>query len=272
MKQNEIRLVALDMDGTLLHDDKTISPRTVGVLEKLVSMGIRVVPATGRGLDGLKDTVLKVKPIHHAICSNGATIQDAATEKVLYSQPIPKEEALLTLEHYRDRRLFFYLHTDIGPIRPEGWQETGLAALYPHLRFETRTVPDLAAWLRASDATVLKMGAFAYDGGTFRSVLSEGSPSPSVKLMRTGDCNIEFNSALASKGNALKALCAMLDIPVSRTLAIGDNQNDLEMLSFAGVSAAMGNAEDDVKAAAGFVTGTNNEDGAAAFLEKYFGL
>ena len=59
---------------------------------------------------------------------------------------------------------------------------------------------------------------------------------------------------------------------MSRTLAIGDNQNDLEMLSFAGVSAAMGNAEDDVKAAAGFVTGTNNEDGAAAFLEKYFGL
>lgn len=272
MKRNEIRLVALDMDGTLLHDDKTLSPRTVGVLERLAGMGVRVVPATGRGLDGLRDTVLKAVPIRHAICSNGATIQDAATGQVLYSQPIPREEALRTLAHYREHRLFFYLHTDRGSVRPEGWRETGLAERYPHLRFETCTVPDLAAWLRGSDATVLKMGAFAYDGDTFRTVLREGSPSPALRLMRTGDRNIEINSALASKGNALKTLCAMLGLPVSSALAVGDNQNDLEMLSIAGVSAAMGNAEDDVKAAADFVTGTNNEDGAAAFLEEYFGL
>ena len=101
-------------------------------------------------------------------------------------------------------------------------------------------------------------------------MLREGSPLPSMKLMRTGECNIEINSVHASKGNALKSLCARLDIPMSSVLAIGDNQNDIEMLRFAGVSVAMGNAKEDVKSAARFVTGSNEEDGAAEFLERYF--
>ena len=67
-----------------------------------------------------------------------------------------------------------------------------------------------------------------------------------------------------------RQLCARLDIPMSSVLAIGDNQNDIEMLRFAGVSVAMGNAQEDVKSAARFVAGSNEEDGAAEFLERYF--
>lgn len=78
MNPHNIRLVALDMDGTLLHEDKHISRRTLQTVQKLADAGIRVVPATGRGLDGLRGTILQVSPICHAICSNGAAIQDPA--------------------------------------------------------------------------------------------------------------------------------------------------------------------------------------------------
>lgn len=270
MNPHNIRLVALDMDGTLLHEDKHISRRTLQTVQKLADAGIRVVPATGRGLDGLRGTILQVSPIYHAICSNGAAIQDPASGAVLEETPIPIPEAIRLLEYYRERPLFFYLHTSQGPIRPEGWKESGLAARFPYLRFDTSTVPDLIQWLRGTDASLWKIGVFPHSDQAFREMLREGSPLPSMKLMRTGECNIEINSVHASKGNALKSLCARLDIPMSSVLAIGDNQNDIEMLRFAGVSVAMGNAQEDVKSAARFVTGSNEEDGAAEFLERYF--
>ncbi|MBS6956638.1 MAG: HAD hydrolase family protein [Enterocloster asparagiformis] len=96
--------------------------------------------------------------------------------------------------------------------------------------------------------------------------------SPVLLDLRTGECSIEINSVSASKGNALQPLCTRLDIPMSSVLAMGDNQNDIEMLRLAGVSVAMGSAQDDVKSAALHIAGTNEEDGAAAFPEEYFGL
>ncbi len=271
MNPNHIRLVALDMDGTLLHEDKHISPRTLRAVQRLADSNIRIVPATGRGLEGL-GSILCVKPIHHVICSNGAVIQDPADGSILDTAPIPIPEAVALLELWRDRPLFFYLHTDQGPIRSQGWRESGLAVRFPYLRFDTRAVPDLAQWLRENPVSLWKIGIFPHDDQTFRDLLRQGSPSPALKLMRTGECNIEINSVSASKGNALQTLCARLDIPMSSVLAIGDNQNDIEMLRLAGVSVAMGNAQDDVKSAALHIAGTNEEDGAAAFLEEYFGL
>lgn len=114
MNPHNIRLVALDMDGTLLHEDKHISRRTLQTVQKLADAGIRVVPATGRGLDGLRGTILQVSPICHAICSNGAAIQDPASGAVLEETPIPIPEAIRLLEYYREHPLFFYLHTSQG--------------------------------------------------------------------------------------------------------------------------------------------------------------
>ena len=88
-------------------------------------------------------------------------------------------------------------------------------------------------------------------------------------FLRAGDGIIELNSTNASKGNALYILCEKLGIQLENVLAIGDNENDISMLQAAGISAAMENAEDDVKQAAKFVAGNNEEDGAAHFLEEW---
>lgn len=272
MEHREIRLVALDLDGTLLHEDKSLSDRTLNTLQQLADRGIRVVPATGRDPDGINGNILRVNPVHHAVCSNGAVILDPGTGEVLHSCPILPESAREALDYFRDFSAFTYLHTDCGQVCSVSWEDSGLTGRYPNIRFESDVVPDLLAWVREKSASLLKIGVFPRDDEAFRALMAAGSPSPDLVLMRTGVCSVELNSINASKGRALKTLCRLLDIPMSSVLAIGDNQNDMEMLRFAGVSVAMGNAEDDVKAEAMYVTGTNDQDGAAAFLEKYFGL
>lgn len=114
-----------------------------------------------------------------------------------------------------------------------------------------------------------QMGAFVLKDGLAQELLEKGSPIPGIVFLRTGDGIIELNSIHASKGNALCTLCKKLGISMENVLAIGDNENDISMLQAAGISVAMENAEDDVKQAAKFVAGHNEEDGAAHFLEEW---
>ena len=272
MNCNDIKLIALDLDGTLLHGDKHISPETLEVIQTLADRGLAIVPATGRNLQGIRENILQVQPVRYAICSNGANILDLDSGELLFSFPIPTQEAVNAVTYLQRFPTVIYLHTDQGTIRSKNWNNSGLAERFPFIQFHENNVPDLAEYIRSNDVKIWKIGVFVLDDHIFEQLLSWGSPSPQIVLNRTGECNIELNCAEASKGNGLKNLCAMLGLSLEETLAIGDNQNDLDILGCAGVSVAMGNAGEDVKAAADYVTGTNDEDGAAAFLREFFAL
>ena len=250
-KKPTIYLVAVDMDGTLLHNDKSISDYTINVLRKIVEKGILLVPASGRPLNGMKAAVLNnVKGIKYAICSNGAMLMD-----------VPEEKSICPVAVYG--------HTDKGTFRAEGWEKTGLSEKYPYIRFSEGNVKNLGEFLKTSGVNVMKMGAFVLTDELAQKLLEKGSPIPGIAFLRTGDGIIELNSTNASKGNALYILCEKLGIQLENVLAIGDNENDISMLQAAGISVAMENAEDDVKQAAKFVAGHNEEDGAAHFLEEW---
>lgn len=269
-KKPTIYLVAVDMDGTLLHNDKSISDYTINVLRKIVEKGILLVPASGRPLNGMKAAVLNnVKGIKYAICSNGAMLMDVQKEKSISETGIPTEKALEALTYLEQFPVAVYVHTDRGTFRAEGWEKTGLSEKYPYIRFSEGNVKNLREFLRTSGVNVMKMGAFALTDELAQKLLEKGSPIPGIAFLRTGDGIIELNSTNASKGNALYILCEKLGIQLENVLAIGDNENDISMLQAAGISAAMENAEDDVKQAAKFVAGNNEEDGAAHFLEEW---
>ena len=272
MNPNEIQLIALDLDGTLLHEDKSISGYTLDVIRRLADRNIIIVPTTGRNIAGLKDNILNVQSIRYAICSNGANILDAGTGELLHGCALSRKSALDTLDYLRQYPTFIYVHTSQGTVRSSDWETGGLAQRYPYVQFHENNVPDIGAFLSDPSITLWKIGVFTYDDETFRTLLEAGIPSPDMTLLRTGECNLEINSSEASKGNALRTLAEMLGIPMSRVMAIGDNQNDISMLKEAGVSVAMGNAQEDVKAAADHVALTNEEDGAAVFLAGCFGL
>ena len=269
-KKPTIYLVAVDMDGTLLHNDKSISDYTINVLRKIVEKGILLVPASGRPLNGMKAAVLNnVKGIKYAICSNGAMLMDVQKEKSISETGIPTEKALEALTYLEQFPVAVYVHTDRGTFRAEGWEKTGLSEKYPYIRFSEGNVKNLGEFLRTSGVNVMKMGAFALTDELAQKLLEKGSPIPGIAFLRTGDGIIELNSTNASKGNSLYILCEKLGIQLENVLAIGDNENDISMLQAAGISAAMENAEDDVKQAAKFVAGNNEEDGAAHFLEEW---
>ena len=269
-KKPTIYLVAVDMDGTLLHNDKSISDYTINVLRKIVEKGILLVPASGRPLNGMKAAVLNnVKGIKYAICSNGAMLMDVQKEKSISETGIPIEKALEALTYLEQFPVAVYVHTDRGTFRAEGWEKTGLSEKYPYIRFSEGNVKNLREFLRTSRVNVMKMGAYILTDNLAQKLLEKGSPIPGIAFLRTGDGIIELNSTNASKGNALYILCEKLGIQLENVLAIGDNENDISMLQAAGISAAMRNAEDDVKQAAKFVAGNNEEDGAAHFLEEW---
>ena len=269
-KKPTIYLVAVDMDGTLLHNDKSISDYTINVLRKIVEKGILLVPASGRPLNGMKAAVLNnVKGIKYAICSNGAMLMDVQKEKSISETGIPTEKALEALTYLEQFPVAVYVHTDRGTFRAEGWEKTGLSEKYPYIRFSEGNVKNLGEFLKTSGVNVMKMGAFVLTDELAQKLLEKGSPIPGIAFLRTGDGIIELNSTNASKGNALYILCEKLGIQLENVLAIGDNENDISMLQAAGISAAMENAEDDVKQAAKFVAGNNEEDGAAHFLEEW---
>ena len=269
-KKPTIYLVAVDMDGTLLHNDKSISGYTINVLRKIVEKGILLVPASGRPLNGMKAAVLNnVKGIKYAICSNGAMLMDVQKEKSISETGIPTEKALKALAYLEQFPVAVYVHTDKGTFRAEGWEKTGLSEKYPYIRFSEGNVKNLGEFLKTSGVNVMKMGAFVLTDELAQKLLEKGSPIPGIAFLRTGDGIIELNSTNASKGNALYILCEKLGIQLENVLAIGDNENDISMLQAAGISAAMRNAEDDVKQAAKFVAGNNEEDGAAHFLEEW---
>ena len=269
-KKPTIYLVAVDMDGTLLHNDKSISDYKINVLRKIVEKGILLVPASGRPLNGMKAAVLNnVKGIKYAICSNGAMLMDVQKEKSISETGIPIEKALEALTYLEQFPVAVYVHTDRGTFRAEGWEKTGLSEKYPYIRFSEGNVKNLREFLRTSRVNVMKMGAYILTDNLAQKLLEKGSPIPGIAFLRSGDGIIELNSTNASKGNALCILCEKLGIQLENVLAIGDNENDISMLQAAGISAAMENAEDDVKQAAKFVAGNNEEDGAAHFLEEW---
>lgn len=272
MNAHHIRLAALDMDGTLLREDKTLSAYTLRVLGCMADRGVILVPATGRVREGLTENILTLPSISYAICANGAYIEDIKKNQVLASWPLERKQAVQISEYLRNFPVCFYIHTDQGTFRQSSLDRGWLRAHYPFLNFQEDSFCDLGQLLREREVLPLKIGILIPDEQLFRRLLNAPLPVEGLRVMRTGPENIEINADMASKGAALRWLCRYLDIPLSQTLAIGDNQNDLEMIEAAAVSAAMENGLEEVRQKAGFICPGNQEDGAARFLAEYFEL
>ena len=157
-EKTTIRLAAVDMDGTLLHDDKSISDYTLDVLRRIVKKGVILVPASGRPIGGMKEAVLNnVDGIQYAICSNGAMLMDVPEEKSICETGIPTEKAVEAIAYLEQFPVAVYAHTDKGTFRAEGWEKTGLSEKYPYIRFSEGNVKDLGAFLRTSGVKVMKV-------------------------------------------------------------------------------------------------------------------
>lgn len=268
------KLIAFDLDGTFLDDEKNIPPRNMEALKAAAEKGIHIAVATGRILAGVPEAIRALPFIRYFICINGAQVYDRVDNKVIYTAEIDEPTAQRVMD-YMDTLPVIYdcYQDDFGWMSQHMYDRAeefvtnpGILRLVKGLR---RPVPDLKETLRERGRSVQKQQMFFKDIA-LRDRQLELLPGIFPELLFTTSVtnNIEINHADAAKGKALKALCEALGFSAEEAMAFGDGSNDIDMLSCAGMGVAMANASPAVIAAADYVTLTNNEAGVAAAIEK----
>ncbi len=259
------RLLALDLDGTLLtpQPHKIITPHTHDLLCQIEKLGLTIVITTGQSLPVLRHVCAELPLTSPQIIENGAVVADMKGN-ILYEQLIPPEHILPTLEVLRSFDLYRVYHThdrvyyDKGTPRARNWYRPPVP---PAIE-----VDDVATLYPKTCIKVVGVG----EESTLKEKRHELERIFEGKLHVTQSAFdlLEFLHPDVSKGKALKVIVENLGIRPEEVVAIGDSHNDIGMLQFAGLGVAMGNADDEVKEVADYITTSNAEDGVAAVIEK----
>lgn len=272
----KIRMVGMDLDGTLFTNDKKITEHTRKILKKTIEQGVVALAATGRPESGLPRELLEVPGISYALTSNGARIIRLPSRQVVYQQLIPWDVALQaihmmqTWEHcvwevYFDGKVYvedgeyhFLYHEDMSP------------ALIEYIHKSRIFQKDLLGKIEREHIGLEKIH-MVFEETSWRDEklkeLQEAFPQLDVSCATT--FNMEINSALAGKGNGLLALGKILGISREEIMACGDAENDWDMLKKAGFSVVMENGNEATRKLADFVTRSNEEEGVAWALEQF---
>jgi hydroxymethylpyrimidine pyrophosphatase-like HAD family hydrolase len=257
-----IDLIALDLDGTLLSPDETVSRANRVAIGRALAAGIRVVFVTGRGVDTpiqlSRDLGLNL-PV---ICCHGALTKDFGADKTLAHIPVPLQYAKPMVEFAEANRIPLAIYTD-----ELFWRISG-----GHVYMQDMRGP---GWREVDSLLPLLAGA-----PTFIRFLGEEA----VRAMQRefGDLPLNFRyeswhdfvecavlNRDASKKTALARLCADFQVTPDRVLAIGDSRNDVPMLHWAGIGVAMANALPEVRQAVAHHTAANDADGVALAIERF---
>ncbi len=269
---DKIRLIAFDLDGTLLTTDKRLTEYTRKVLERASKKGIELVPSTGRPYMAVPEVFFHFPGMRYMVTSNGARIMEIGKNTPLFEDLLPFEKAKQLLDickKYDTMREVFY----DGRGYTEKKKEASIgryvsAASIEYMRMTRVMVEDLDGLFRKENRGVDKMQALFADQEEKKQAFAEIRQLEGIEASAALSNNIEVNGAGVHKGAGLLRLGKMLSIAPEEMLAFGDGSNDIRMLVTAGTGVAVANAAQAVKDAADELTLSNDEDGVAAYIEK----
>lgn len=277
-----IKIIASDMDGTLLNNKMEISDGNAAAIKAAQAAGIQFLIATGRGITEAKPLVTSHGLDTDFITINGALVLDRHNQP-LSSVPIQNERVKVIVDLLKTGDFYFELVTDQGPysesrvrriqnvadllvvLNPD--QPYKIAVALAAARLELMNINYIDTFydlLKKPDLHVYKIIAFDKRGQkAFAQVKAELADLGHLAVTSSSDNNIEINDSGAQKGMALARYAALKNIPMSQVMAIGDNLNDASMIQAAGVGVAMANAVPEIKAMADKTTDFNTRDGVA---------
>ena len=278
---NAVKLIALDLDGTLFNSQSQISAHNIDTIKKANEAGATVVISTGRPYNGLPFEQLKGSGIRFAITTNGSAIYEIESGKCLFEEAMDEEiilpilDFLLTKDIHMDAFIGGKGYTPVQCVA--AGQKLANPPALKHYILNTRVrVDNLPLFIHENQLKVQKMTLNFYpEGGIFKDreeVRKYLKSNPAVTTVSGGYNNLEFTRADVNKGVGLQKMAQLLDIPVAQTMAVGDTENDLAIIRAAGVGVAMGNATAAVKSAADYITTSNDEDGVAAAIAHFLRL
>ena len=271
---HKIKMIGLDLDGTLLTSDKRLLPFTRQVLTEAIERGILVLMATGRPYTGIPEELRNLPGMRYALTSNGARILDTQTGKVLIEHLLPLKSAKKALEILRKYDTLQEVYFE-GQGYAEAKKLDQISRYHhnPHMweyvRSSRKAVPSLPDLIDREPQDMDKVPALFADMGELGQAWKELEQYEELVLVSSLGYNIEINAVGVDKGTGLMELGELLGIRPEEIMACGDGDNDIQMLERSGIGVAMGNAEEKVKAAADYVAETNDEEGAAKAIIKY---
>lgn len=259
-------LFAADCDGTLLQDDKTVAPEDLAAIRDFRAAGGNFVMATGRSIPTGAYLFRQLDLDLPCVLYNGSMLYDSRAEKILWMTEIPKAARFLVPAALD--RFAGIVGSEI--LTPQGLQVVAMNDLvHAHLNGLKPVPHTQTTWEALGDAHWLKvMFAMPEERMPEFSAFLRSFPAEGVRFVRSERLFFEILPADASKGSALKRLCALKGLDLSRAVAMGDCDNDLEMLRAARVGAAVENAFPELKAAADLVTVSNGDHAVSAVLRE----
>ncbi len=272
----KIKLIALDMDGTLLLDDfRSISPRNKEALEAAIKKGIEVVPATGRIRGHIPESVTEIEGMHYLISSNGAIVYDLKADALISANYIGSGTVEKIISVLNKRQLFYGVYykgdnyIQKGAFdRLENTQQFDPGHL-DFVRSVSLTVDSLYDFVLEHRSAIEKIDIPFLSDHELRVLWQKFSNYKGIVLTGPIPNTIEVSHYKSNKREGLRELCHKLKINPQEVMAIGDSDNDLEMFEFAGFTVAMENATDELKALAKEHTLHYLEDGVAHAIEKF---
>ncbi|MBQ6401374.1 MAG: HAD family phosphatase [Firmicutes bacterium] len=269
-----IRLIALDLDGTTLNDDRVISERTRRAMAQAADRGVNIVIATGRPLGALPSDVFEIEAIRYALTSNGASITDIREDRTFYENCLSPRAVQASVELLR--QYDYVLETFVkGVAYIEGWyyeqvRETGTCFRNAEYILNTRNpVPDIYQFMMDNREHLENINVNFENLDEKPGMYEKLIRLPEATITSSFDHNLEIGGATTSKAEALRQMGQLLGVKQEEMMAVGDSPNDIAMLLEAGMPVAVGNAKDEVKKIARYVAPTNHEDGVADAIEKF---
>jgi len=276
--ESKIKLICIDMDGTLLNSNHEVSEENKTAIKKAYDMGINIAICTGRIFLSARHYADLIGINAPVIASNGAFIKNGYMDEPIYENPLSKEMAIDIYRIVKKYGLTIHFNT---------WNV---------LFMETPAPEDHAYVVMNRDLPEEKRVNFIinenldeaiqnYEGNILKAIVIENSDNKEklwaakeeikdtfrdkLHVVSSGKNNFEVMVGSVSKGNAVAYLADMLNITQEEVMCIGDSENDLSMINYAGIGVAMGNGLDMVKEAADFVTDTNDNSGVAKAINHF---
>lgn len=262
------KLIAIDMDGTLLNEEKKISQANYEAIQQATKNGVKIVLASGRPLVGFKKYLKELNLIsenNYAVAFNGAFVQSTEGTKII-------SKTTLTLEDYKslyklslELEVNIHALTENSVISPKDNEYTRQEAHWNGIKSKIGPVEDVD-----SNTTIVKV-MFVDKSDIIDEAITKIPAEISSKytVVRSAPFYLEFLPKSVNKGAGVSALAEELNIKQEEVICIGDAGNDIHMIKYAGLGVAMGNASPEVKRASDFITKTNEEDGVAFIIDKF---
>lgn len=281
-----MKLIASDLDGTLLNDEGIVSEENVQAIKKVIDLGIKFVVATGRSYDAARIPLQAANITCPIISLNGAVSYEAdqtIVNKIKLDKEVSKKILKVCQKH--DMYIEFFTSNGIYSESRDGFVEVLMDIMRStnptisekemrekaELRFQAEPVTFIDYYediFAIEDLEIYKVLSFSANQDQLTAVHKELEREADMAITSSGDINLEFNHPEAQKGFALKSYADQLGIDMKDVMTLGDNWNDASMLEMAGRGVAMANAADGIKELCQYTTKSNREHGVAVAIEE----